>query len=115
MRGCQPGLVSMALLGHMPADDPRRDEFTIIFGDPSTLPGSEQIRFTGCMGAKSKALPNLFVYCGKQEDLYPINLQFVSVVDHLACKLNMRNTTALIPGRTGIKNTKFYPAYWSLA
>lgn len=83
------GLVSMALLGHMPADDPRRDEFTIIFGDPSTLPGSEHdpVFWLQRAAQNPKALPNLFVYCGKQEDLYPINLQFVSACRSLGVQV----------------------------
>jgi putative tributyrin esterase len=71
------GLVSMAVLSLMP-DDPRKQEFIHIFGDLNKLPGSEHDPATWLKKAANNpaAIPYLYLSCGKQEDLYTLNVQF---------------------------------------
>jgi len=76
------GVLSMAIL-NLPGDETRRAEFTPIFGDLSKVPGSmnDPAVWLQRAAANPAALPRLFVTTGRQEDLYPLNLQF-----NAACK-----------------------------
>lgn len=73
------GFLSLAFLQAF-ADDPRRAEFSYLFGDLEKLAGSEHDPAVWLQRAAEdvQALPRLFVACGRQEDLYPLNLQFVA-------------------------------------
>lgn len=86
------GLVSMAVVQVMPQDDPRKAEFIQIFGDPSKLPGSEYDPITWVKHAaqNQKALPYLYVSCGRQEDLFPLNLQFNAVCNSLGVNIDYK-------------------------
>lgn len=79
------GLVSMAIGAHMPHDDPRRNEFTWIFGDPSTLPGGEHDPVFWLQRAVQvkQELPYLYISCGRQEDLFPLHLHFTAACSSL--------------------------------
>jgi putative tributyrin esterase len=75
------GFLSLEFLQAYP-DDPRLPEFTLVFGDLSQLRGSphdpaEWFR----QGATNAAmLPRLYMACGRQEDLYPLNqMSFASL------------------------------------
>ncbi len=64
-------------------NDPRYPEFEHVFGDLEKLAGSQHDPATWLkQGAQNPArLPRLYLSCGRQDDLYPINQQF-----HLACQ-----------------------------
>jgi putative tributyrin esterase len=64
-------------------DDPRREEFALLFGNLETMAGSEHDPAVWLKNASAdpSGLPKLYMSCGRQDDLYPLNLQF-----HAACK-----------------------------
>ncbi len=64
-------------------NDPRLPEFEALFGDLHKLIGSEHDSSVWIERASKNpgVLPRLFMACGRQEDLYPLNLQF-----HAACQ-----------------------------
>jgi S-formylglutathione hydrolase FrmB len=74
------GVLSLEIL-HTHSGDPRQVEFSHIFGDLAKLAGSEHDPETWVKtAAKSgKRLPRLYVTSGRQEDLYPLGLNFVSI------------------------------------
>ena len=68
------GVLSFEFLRLFP-DDPRRPEFTHIFGDLDRLQGSAHdpaVWFQQAVRQRTD-LPHLYLSCGRQEDLYPIN------------------------------------------
>lgn len=64
-------------------DDPRREEFELLFGKLETMAGSmyDPAAWLKYSSADPSRLPKLFMSCGRQDDLYPLNVQF-----HAACK-----------------------------
>jgi S-formylglutathione hydrolase FrmB len=76
------GVLSLLFLSAYP-DDPRRPEFELLFGDLARLSGSEHDPAIWLKHAAQNqaSLPRLFMACGKQDDLYPLNVQF-----NAACK-----------------------------
>jgi S-formylglutathione hydrolase FrmB len=60
------------------ADDPRRPEFEALFGDLAKLEGGEHDPAAWLRRAAAGAtpLPRLFVSCGRQDDLLPLNRAF---------------------------------------
>ena len=76
------GFLSLDFLRAYP-DDPRRPEFAALFGDLEKLHGSEHDPAVWLQRAAKNpsALPRLFIACTRQEDLYPLSLQF-----HAACQ-----------------------------
>jgi putative tributyrin esterase len=64
-------------------NDPRIPEFTLLFGDPHKLPGSEHDPAVWLKRAAQdpSALPKLYIACGRQDDLYPLSIGF-----HKACQ-----------------------------
>lgn len=80
--GILSGVVSLAILALMP-QDPRREEFTHLFGDLNKLAGSEHDPAVWLQRAALKPgeLPYLYVAVGRQEDLYSVNQAF-----HTACQ-----------------------------
>ena len=71
------GVLSLAFIQAFP-DDPRRPEFELLFGDLDKLVGSEHDPATWLQRASNNPdrLPRLFIACGRQEDLYPLNTFF---------------------------------------
>ncbi len=71
------GVLSLAFITSYP-DDPRRPEFELLFGALDRLPGSEHDPAVWLKRAAShpSSLPRLFMACGRQDDLYPLNVQF---------------------------------------
>ncbi len=71
------GVLSLAFIKAFP-DDPRRGEFEKLFGDLDKLAGSEHDPATWLQrfSTNPMALPRLFMSCGRQEDLYPLNTYF---------------------------------------
>jgi putative tributyrin esterase len=76
------GVLSLAIFSLIP-DDPRRQEFTSLFGDLARLPGSEHDPAVWLAeAAKNPAsLPRLYLYTGRQEDIHPLSGMF-----HAACQ-----------------------------
>lgn len=71
------GFLSLNFLSFYP-DDPRQKEFTYLLGDLSKLSGSDNdpVVWLKKAACNLTALPRLFVACGRQEDLYPLNRMF---------------------------------------
>jgi len=67
----------------MNLDERDRNEFVLLFGELEKLPGSEHDPALWLRRASenSSALPHLYIACGRQDDLYPLSLQF-----HAACR-----------------------------
>ncbi len=80
--GSFSGALSLAILTHNP-DDPRRAEFTHLFGDLEALSGSEHDPAIWLQRAAQhpKELPYLYIAVTRQEDLYPLSVGF-----HHACQ-----------------------------
>ena len=68
------GVLSLEFLRTFP-NDPRRPEFTQVFGDLDRLAGSahDPAAWFERAAANPAALPRLFMSVGRQEDLYPLN------------------------------------------
>ena len=64
-------------------NDPRLPEFEYLFGDLGKIVGSEHDSNVWIERAARNhtMLPRLFMYCGRQEDVYPLSVQF-----HAACQ-----------------------------
>lgn len=82
------GVTSLEILNLMP-EDPRKDEFRMIFGDLSKLRGSQHDPMTWLTRASANlsSLPRLYVACGRQDDLYPINQMFDAACQNLGMPL----------------------------
>jgi S-formylglutathione hydrolase FrmB len=68
------GMLSLEILRLLP-DDPRREEFTYLFGDLEKLTGGEHDPLTWLRQAVKEPgrLPKLFIACARQEDIYPLS------------------------------------------
>ena len=68
------GFLSLEFLKAYP-NDPRRAEFSTLFGDLEKLAGSEHDPVVWLQSAAKNpsALPRLFITCGRQEDVYPLS------------------------------------------
>jgi putative tributyrin esterase len=77
------GALGMTILQLIPEADPRRKEFAMLFGDLEELSGGEHDPLVWLeRSAKNPAgLPRLFIYVGRQEDIYPLSGMF-----HKACQ-----------------------------
>lgn len=71
------GALSIMFITAFP-QDPRLSEFTHLFGDLAKLAGSQHDPSNWLKQAAQNPsiLPKLYMFCGRQEDLYPLNLQF---------------------------------------
>jgi putative tributyrin esterase len=78
------GVLSLQILQLIP-DDQRQEEFKLIFGDLDELGGTQHDPMVWLMQAaqKPEAMPRLFVACGKQDDLYPVNQMFYAASQEL--------------------------------
>ncbi len=83
------GVLSLAILASNPHDE-RQDEFANLFGDLTKLSGSEHDPATWLQraAANPSILPRLFITTGRQEDLYPLNLQFKTACQKLGIPLD---------------------------
>jgi putative tributyrin esterase len=69
------GVLSLVVLRALP-NDPRLPEFKTLFGDLNRLDGSEHdpaVWFKRAAAQKVR-LPRLYIACGRQDDMYPVNL-----------------------------------------
>jgi putative tributyrin esterase len=82
------GLLSLAFL-QVITHDPRLLEFTYLFGDLTKLPGSQHDPEVWVKNASSHPsdFPRLFVYCGRQDDLYPLNTLFHNLCQSMGVPL----------------------------
>jgi putative tributyrin esterase len=78
------GMLSLEFLKANP-NDPRRDEFALLFGDLDQLAGSEHDPAVWLQRAAQNpsALPRLFIAVGCQEDLYPLSGYFYAACQSL--------------------------------
>ena len=78
------GMLSLEIL-NTHADDPRKAEFTYLFGDLAKQMGSQNDPAVWLQKAAQDpaALPRLFIACGRQDDLYPLNLYFNAACQQL--------------------------------
>lgn len=72
------GLLSLNILNLTPADDARRVEFELLFGNLADLPGSmhDPLTWLRSIAQHPAVLPKLYISCGRQDDLYPLNVLF---------------------------------------
>jgi S-formylglutathione hydrolase FrmB len=78
------GALSLTILKALP-DDPRREEFALLFGDLDRLAGSEHDPATWLERAAQDPgrLPRLFISVSRQEDLYPLSIAFYQTCQSL--------------------------------
>ena len=76
------GVLSLEVLRAIP-DDPRQEEFALLFGDLGKLAGSEHDPAVWLKRAARdpSLLPRLFIAVSRQEDIYPLSGMF-----HEACR-----------------------------
>ena len=82
------GVLSLNILQSHP-DDTRQPEFEMLFGDLSQLPGSQHDPAVWLHNAAQhpEILPTLYVSCGRQDDLYPLNVMFRDACQQLGVPL----------------------------
>jgi S-formylglutathione hydrolase FrmB len=77
-------------LNHLQAypNDPRKPEFEFLFGDLGKLPGSNHDLAAWLQRAVENKLelPDLYISCGRQDDLYPLSKQFFAACQSLGLK-----------------------------
>lgn len=68
------GVLSLAIMSAIP-NDPRQAEFAHLFGDLTKLSGGEHDPAVWLQQAAKikEQIPKLFIACGRQDDLYPLN------------------------------------------
>jgi len=91
--------------------DPRIPEFTLLFGDINKLAGSEHDPAVWLKrGAQNpKALPKLYISCGRQDDLYPLSIGFYKACQALGVHPSITRKT---PTTTGCSGTGKSSAGW---
>ncbi|MBN2677800.1 MAG: hypothetical protein JXR32_07025, partial [Anaerolineaceae bacterium] len=83
------GVLSLSILSAIPKGSDHGD-FTHLFGDLDKLPGSQHdpaVWLQSAIDNKVK-LPRLFIACGKQDDLYPLNIQVVQYCKSLGIEID---------------------------
>ncbi len=78
------GVLSLEVLNLDP-NDTRKAEFAYLFGDLEKIRGSQNDPAVWLQKAAEnpQVLPQLFIACGRQEDLYPLNLLFRDTCQNL--------------------------------
>ncbi len=89
------GVLSLEFIRLYP-NDPRNERFSRIFGDLQKLPGSAHDPLTWQKKAAQdpSGLPRLYVACGRQDDLYPLNQIFHGTCQQLGIPLNYHEEDA---------------------
>ncbi len=82
------GLLSLAFITAYP-NDPRRGEFEYLFGNLEKMTGSEHDPAVWLKRAAINPgkLPDLYIACGRQDDLYPLNTQFYAACQSLGIQV----------------------------
>lgn len=72
------GVLSLNVAVLPPPDDPMRREFEWLFGDAASIPGSvhDPLVWLRDLTQRETDIPKLYVSCGLQDDLYPLNIMF---------------------------------------
>jgi len=83
------GFLSLEFLRAYP-NDPRLAEFGHLFGDLEALSGGEHDPLVWFKQAaqRSTRLPSLFLACGRQDDLYPLNCMAYAALKELGIAVN---------------------------
>jgi putative tributyrin esterase len=81
------GALSLAILTAIP-NDPRQAEFELLFGELDQLAGSEHDPAVWLQRAAQNPnqLPHLFISVSRQEDLYPLSVQFYAACQALGLR-----------------------------
>lgn len=89
------GFLSLEFLKLYP-DDPRVQEFSYIFGDPFAISGSEHDPAAWLKRAADNAvdLPELYMACGFDDDLYPLNALFYNACRSLSIPVHYHEEKA---------------------
>jgi S-formylglutathione hydrolase FrmB len=89
------GFLSLEFLRLYP-NDPRREEFSHLFGDLEKLPGSlhDPAGWFEQAAADPSRLPRLFMACGSQDDLYPINRSAYNALQDLGIPVDYHEEDA---------------------
>ncbi len=82
--GSFSGFLSLAFLQAFP-NDPRREEFTALFGNLEKLADSahDPAEWLKLAANNPSALPRLYIACGRQEDVYPLSGLFYAACQSL--------------------------------
>ncbi len=88
------GAFSLAILSMMP-DDPRQQEFALIFGDLTRLEGTQHDSMVWLQKAAEhpQDLPKLYLACGKQDDLLPLNQMFYGAAQQMGVPIHYEEET----------------------
>ena len=89
------GVLSLEVLRAFP-DDPRRAEFTHLFGDLDQLAGTphDPAVWFRQAAANPSALPRLYLSTGRQEDLYPLSQQVLAALQALGLPVHYHEEDA---------------------
>lgn len=81
--GSFSGALGIAILGMLPDTDPRKAEFSLLFGGLDNLSGGEHdpTSWLARAAAHPADAPRLYLYVTRQEDIYPLTGMF-----HQACQ-----------------------------
>ena len=83
------GVLSLAILNMAP-NDPRTGEFEYVFGDLGQLPGSEHdpLFWLEKAAGQVESLPKLYMACGQQDDLFPVNQMFYGAAQNFGVPIH---------------------------
>jgi S-formylglutathione hydrolase FrmB len=89
------GVLSLAFIAAYP-NDPRIGEFEQLFGDLGKLAGSahDPASWLQQAATKSTDLPKLYMSCGRQDDLYLLNIQFYTACQSLGIPIDYHEEEA---------------------
>ena len=82
------GALSLAIFSLIPEDDPRKEEFSWLFGDLDQLVGSEHDPMSWLERAAkdTEHLPDLYISVSRQEDIYPLSGAFHDICQSLGIR-----------------------------
>jgi putative tributyrin esterase len=82
------GMLSLEVLRLLP-DDPRKEEFALLFGGLDKLSGGphDPAAWLKAAAQHPEALPHLYIATGRQEDIYPLSVMFHSACQSLGVRV----------------------------
>jgi putative tributyrin esterase len=88
------GTLSLAHMAAAMPDYQNYEEFTLLFGDLKKLEGSPHDPVTWLQNAVAKKvdLPQLYIACGRQDKLYPLNVYFHTVCQKAKVRVEYRES-----------------------
>ena len=89
------GMLSLDVLQLLP-DDPRKNEFMLLFGNLQSLPGSrhDPAVWLNQAAKNPELLPRLFISTGTLEDIYPLSMIFHANCQSLGAPVTYREQEA---------------------